>query len=551
MDVQRSTYYADAKRKVIIMDNATNIRVYVFAIFVLLAVLSMGYRFYTNGSPVFLGIDFAGGTRIPILLERPVDSATMEQIVDTIKKRASSYALTEARVRALGSDELVVELPSSNEEYVSKVEEILSSKGVFIGVIDGTIAVSGDEIYQGTIHDTTAQEAPERRGSGPGFWSVGFSVTEKGKSMMANAAFGKPNYPVYMFLDRPTNAVILIPKDAMWKNVDELKEKFGGKPVTLSDDTLLNALRDAMKLEGDDIPVYILEDNSSYQNIKPLNNKTVVLVPDTVSDDIVENLKNKGFKVEKKPYNDFIPNYEVNSALTFVADEWPIAGLMNAPGISPDMTHGTAGYSYTINGEEKGGSIAESVELAKQEKKKIMSILKGGALPVQISLGNRTIIPAPLGGKFLEMSLFGALGVILAIAVFVGIRYKKPKVIIGLLLTSLGEVLILVSIIGAFSIDLGAMAGIIAAIGTSVDSEVVITDELLSKKGNIKDRVDRAFQIVMTTGGIAVITMLPLLFSGLTEIIGFAISTMTGTLIGMFISRHAYAYYVRKVVLKE
>jgi len=532
------------------MDNATKIRVYIFAAFVLLAILSMGYRFYTSGSPVFLGIDFAGGTRIPILLERPVDSDTMNQIIDTIKKRASSYALTEVKVRALGSDELVIELPTSNEEYVTKVEEVLSSKGVFIGVIDGTPAVSGEEIYQGTIHDSTAQEA-SMRGGGPGFWSVGFSVTQKGSSMMGDAAFGKPDYPVYMFLDRPTNAVILIPKDAMWENVDELKAKFGDKPVTLSDDTLLNTLRNAMKLEGDDVPVYILDDVNSYQNIKPTNNKTIALVPDTVSDDTVQNLTAKGFKVEKKPYDDFVPKYEVNTALTFVADEWSIAGLMNAPGISPDMTYGTAGYSYTINGEEKGGSIAESVELAKQEKKKIMSILKGGALPVQISLGSKTVIPAPLGGKFLEMSLFGALGVIFAIALFVGIRYKKPKVIIGLMLTSLGEVLILVSIIGAFSIDLGAMAGIIAAIGTSVDSEVVITDEMLSKRGNIKDKIDRAFQIVMTTGGIAVITMLPLLFSGLTEIIGFAISTMTGTLIGMFISRHAYAYYVRNFVLNE
>lgn len=525
----------------------TKIRIYLFVILVLLGLASMGYRYITEKTPVYLGIDFAGGTRIPILLERPVDTDTMEQIVETIKKRASSYALTEVKVRALGSDEIVVELPSSNEEYVTKVEEVLSSRGVFIGVIDGKIAVSGDEIYQGSIHDATAQEKAYR-GGGPGFWSVGFSVTSKGSKMMADAALGKPNYPVYMFLDRPSNAVILIPRDAMWKNVKEFKEKYAN--IQVDDDILLKALNHAMKLEGDDIPVYLLDDYNNL-DLKPKDNETKVYVPDNAPEDVIKDLENRGFVVVKKPYDEFVPSYAPNQVLGIVVDEWPVAGLMNAPAIEEKMTYGTAGYSYTINGEEKGRTPAESARLAAEEKKKIMSILKGGALPVQITLGSRTIIPAPLGGKFLEMSMLGILAAITGIAIFVGLRYRQPKIIIGLLLASIGEVIILISIIGSFSIDLGAMAGIIAAIGTSVDSEVVITDELLSKRGNIKDRIERAFQIVMTTGGIAVITMLPLLFSGLTEIIGFAISTMTGTLIGMFISRHAYAYYVRKVVLGE
>jgi len=528
----------------------TKIRVYIFVVFVLLSISSMGYRYIAENKPVYLGIDFAGGTRIPILLEKPVDSDTMEQIVETIKKRTSAYALTEVKVRSLGSDEIVVELPTSKEEYILKVEELLSSRGVFKAVIDGQVALLGDEIYQGTITDETAN-IRQMEGGGAGFWAVGFSVTSKGADMMKDAVLGKPNYAVYMFLDRPSNAVILIPQEALTQNIDELKSRTKNAPVTINNELLLDTLRDSMKLEGDDIDVYILEDKETYDSLVSKDNSTKMIVPDTIDTGLENDLRSRGFRIVKFGYQDFVPSYMPNLVKGFVADQWAVAGLMNAPGIDERMTYGAVGYTYTIRGEEKGDNIAEASEMAYQQKKKIMSILKGGALPVQISLGSKTIIPAPLGGRFLEMSVLGAVTAIFVISLFVGFRYRQPKVILGILLAGLGEVIILVGIIGSFSIDLGAMAGILAAIGISVDSEVVITDELLSKTGTLKDRINRAFQIVMTTGGISVVTMMPLLFSGLTEIVGFAISTMTGTLIGMLISRHAYVEYLKKVVLKQ
>ncbi|MCC7570458.1 hypothetical protein KO465_03875 [Candidatus Micrarchaeota archaeon] len=530
------------------------IRIYLFIVLVAVGLASMGYRYYTEGTPVYLGIDFSGGTRIPVLLERPVDADTMSDIVDNIKKRASSFALTEVKVRALGSDEIAIELPTSSEEYVSRVEEILSSKGVFMAIVDGKIAVTGEDLYESSINDATESARMSKPGAGPGLWGVGFTVTQKGAEKMAATMNNKANYPVYMFLDRPSNSVILVPRSALLENVPALQTEFE-KRGTIGDtgeQMLLNVLITTMKLEKDDVPVYILEDTNSYALITPTNNQTKVLVPDNVSPDVVSNLESRGFSVVRRPYSDFVPSYMPNEIHGVVADEWAVAGLMNAPGVSPDLSIGVAtGNSYYVSGVVDAQTNTLAVQKAQEQKQRIMSILKGGALPVQITLGSRTIVPAPLGGKFLEYSVLGILLAIISISLFIGLRYRSPKVIIGLLLASLGEVIILVSFIGSFSIDLGAMAGIIAAIGISVDSEVVITDEMLSKSGNIKDRIKRAFEIVMTTGAISVITMIPLIFSGLTEIIGFATSTMLGTLIGMFISRYAYAEYIKRFVLQE
>src|SRR3989338_6646328 len=72
------------------------------------------------------GIEFEGGTRIPITLERPAtDAAEMSSIIDTIKTRASKYGLTQVVVRGVGSSEVYVEVPQSDQQLVQEIEKVL------------------------------------------------------------------------------------------------------------------------------------------------------------------------------------------------------------------------------------------------------------------------------------------------------------------------------------------------------------------------------------------------------------------------------------------
>ncbi|VVB97901.1 Protein-export membrane protein SecD [uncultured archaeon] len=236
-----------------------------------------------------------------------------------------------------------------------------------------------------------------------------------------------------------------------------------------------------------------------------------------------------------------------SASSTTVIEQWPAIGLLSAPFLSTDVSGGLPSYSYSITGSVSGAT--DRTTAATDEVKKITSILKGGSLPVQISLGSETSIPAPLGQQFLQLSIIGILAAIVAIALFVSVRYWHLKIIAPILLVSISELLILVSLLGSFTIDLAAMAGILAALGVGVDAQIVITDELLKKEGkNHEEKLNHAFNIITTNVIVAVVAMLPLLFSGMVEIIGFALSTIIGSLLGFMISRPVYALLVERII---
>ncbi|MDD5337499.1 MAG: hypothetical protein PHS02_03360, partial [Candidatus ainarchaeum sp.] len=72
---------------------------------------------------VKFGIDFSGGTRIPVVLEHPVDQTTMNDMVQIIKSRASVLGLTEVSVRAVGTSQIDVEVPGTNENLIKNIED--------------------------------------------------------------------------------------------------------------------------------------------------------------------------------------------------------------------------------------------------------------------------------------------------------------------------------------------------------------------------------------------------------------------------------------------
>jgi len=93
-----------------------------------------------------------------------------------------------------------------------------------------------------------------------------------------------------------------------------------------------------------------------------------------------------------------------------------------------------------------------------------------------------------------------------------------------------------------------------------VDNQIVIMDELLRKKkdedGPVEkspvQRVKNAFFIIVASSSIAVATMLPIILFGLGQgqLVGFAITTISGVMVGVLVSRPAFAEIARMVVTK-
>jgi preprotein translocase subunit SecD len=174
---------------------------------------------------------------------------------------------------------------------------------------------------------------------------------------------------------------------------------------------------------------------------------------------------------------------------------------------------------------------------------------------VQLNIVKTDTISPVLGDKFVKNSLFIGLVSILSVALVIFIRYRKWQVSIPIIITMISEVVLLLgmaALIG-WNIDIAAIAGIIVAVGTGVDDQIVITDETImagkkDKYASWKVHLKNAFFIILAAYFATVVAMFPLLFAGAGLLKGFAITSILGVTFGVFITRPAYAAIVETLV---
>ena len=107
----------------------------------------------------------------------------------------------------------------------------------------------------------------------------------------------------------------------------------------------------------------------------------------------------------------------------------------------------------------------------------------------------------------------------------------------------------------SWTINLPAIGGIIAAIGTGVDHQIIIADETISGRKDkraysMKEKIGRAFFIIFGAAATSIGAMIPLMTIGIGFLRGFAITTIVGVLVGILITRPAYARIV-EILHKE
>jgi preprotein translocase subunit SecD len=157
-----------------------------------------------------------------------------------------------------------------------------------------------------------------------------------------------------------------------------------------------------------------------------------------------------------------------------------------------------------------------------------------------------------LGTGFLKNAALAGLGAIIGVIIVVSIRYRKPKYVWPMSLISISEVLMIlgVAVLINWTIDLPAIAGIIASVGTGIDSQIIILDQTIRGERldmSFKEKLKRAFFVVFGSAGTVIAAMLPLMTLGFGMLRGFAITTIIGVLIGVLIARPAYGVIVEKM----
>jgi preprotein translocase subunit SecD len=193
---------------------------------------------------------------------------------------------------------------------------------------------------------------------------------------------------------------------------------------------------------------------------------------------------------------------------------------------------------------------AQTQEEASKSQKRLQTILRSGALPTRIELASMEVLSPRLGQAFIANIMLALLGAMVAVAIVVTVRYRRLKIIVPMVITSMSEVLILfgASVMIGWTIDLASVAGILAIVGTGVDAQIILIDQTLrggEEQITMKERVKRALFMIFGAGGTSIGAMLPLMILGFGLLRGFALTTIIGVIVGIFIARPAFGEIIK------
>ncbi|MBU1135100.1 MAG: hypothetical protein KKB03_01690 [Nanoarchaeota archaeon] len=491
------------------------------------------------------GLDIRGGTRIIL---KPTENATAEvidEVISTLQTRANIYGLREMRfysIRGLdGNYYLQIEAAGVSKDIV---DELLSRQGSFEAKVSKPVILEGD---QGII------------------------------------VLGDKSYSVSLSSDDSIQIETVDDKI-------ELSDTFILKGI---DFQYLNATEDGIMLlattyTGKDIELVYSDPQRS--GIRPFGEGYSFYFAILVSNDGAQRFADVTSGIPK--HIDLVSGEEYIDSQIFLFIDGSLVSQLNI---------GSSLGGHVYNSPQIQGS-RETLEEATEEKFRMQTILRSGALPTTLETSSIDIISPTLGAGFFQSAAIAALfgGAVIVIITF--IRYRKIKVSVPLVLIGLSEVVIimgiaatndmyiwgivmlvnlaiiltawwkkepidffawagalLIPILGMMSwtIDLPAIGGIIAAIGTGVDHQIIIADETIAGRKkedenqaifDVKDRIKKAFFIIFGAAATTIAAMVPLMSLGIGLVRGFAITTVVGVLVGILITRPAYAKIIERVV---
>ncbi|MBU2638877.1 MAG: hypothetical protein KJ955_07930 [Nanoarchaeota archaeon] len=215
---------------------------------------------------------------------------------------------------------------------------------------------------------------------------------------------------------------------------------------------------------------------------------------------------------------------------------------------------GSETTAIAISGPGTGANRNAAIEAAVNNMNKLQTVLITGSLPFDLEIMKLDTISPVLGKQFVRNSFSVVLVALLGVAAVILVRYRSLKILVPMMITSASEIIILLGFAALiqWNLDMAAIAGIIAAVGTGVDDQIVIIDEVMKGKkemySNWKLRMKRAFFIIFAAYATNVAAMVPLWNAGAGLVRGFAVTTILGITIGVFITRPAFAAIAEKLL---
>ena len=194
-----------------------------------------------------------------------------------------------------------------------------------------------------------------------------------------------------------------------------------------------------------------------------------------------------------------------------------------------------------------------------EEAQRLSINLQAGSLPTELRIQSSEFISPSYAQAFKPLALVTGLLAWLAVSAVVYFWYRDVRVAVPMLVTATSEVFLLLGFAAAvgLALDLSHIAGLIAVIGTGLDDLIIMADEILQRKEEVKtgrvfqSRFRKAFWVIGIAAGTTIIAMSPLAVLSLGDLQGFAIITIVGVIIGVAVTRPAYGDVLRKLMLDD
>lgn len=248
---------------------------------------------------------------------------------------------------------------------------------------------------------------------------------------------------------------------------------------------------------------------------------------------------------EKLEVNSTSQGNYLSEKLDLYVDDNLIDSLLIGEGLKGRVT-----TQISISGSGSGETQDAAYDEAQRSMHKLQTILITGSLPYKLEIAKLDTISPALGKDFVRFIILAGIAALIAASLVVFVRYRKFKPSLMVILFSFSEVIIILGIASLieWNLDLASIAGILATIGTGFDDQIVILDEAKQKTIlSLKQRLKRAFTIIMGAYFTAVVALIPLLWAGAGLFKGFAITTIIGISIGVFITRPAFSEVIRRI----
>ena len=200
----------------------------------------------------------------------------------------------------------------------------------------------------------------------------------------------------------------------------------------------------------------------------------------------------------------------------------------------------------TVQGVITGGQAQITGSFSQAEASSLANQLKYGSLPIQFEVNNTEKVSATLGVASLQAGLLAGLIGLILVVIYSIFQYRAlalvtmGSLVVAAVLTYL--VICYLSWRSGYRLSLAGVAGLIVAIGITVDSFIVyferVRDELRDGRalgGAVEAGWKRAFRTIVVSDGVSLLAAVTLFILTVGNVRGFAFTLLITTLIDLVV----------------